>query len=548
MLKKTLLLYIALTALSLIGCAKRGTITGGAKDTIPPYITGSSPKNMTTNFKGKEIHIDFNEYIKIKDINKQLIISPPLKYQPDITPQGSASRFINIKIKDTLAENTTYSFNFGQSITDNNEGNPYSQFKFIFSTGDYIDSLQLKGGIKDAYARETDNFVTVMLYEATETFNDSTVYKEKPRYVTNTLDSLTTFSLENLKAGKYYLFALKDAGNNYKYDPKSDKIAFRKEPVMVPNDSTYQLKLFKQKGDFKALKPSLASSNRLYLGYEGGDARGTTVVVKNGQGTEVIPSKLTKVADKDSLQIWLPRKLPADSLQVQVTHRDSIRDFIVKLKEIKASDSLKISAVQTGGLHFRERFTLTSLTPLTAIDSTKIRLIDKDSIALTYRYAYDELKQELVFDFNKEEEQKYVFTLMPGALTDFYEKQNDTLNYKLSTRSYTDYGNMFLTLDNVLRFPAIVELTDEKGKVYATAYTEGKTKINFEAIEPNKYLVRLIYDDNKNREWDTGDYMKKIQPEEVIYLSKDTNSTEPKLIDVRANWDVEERFFAGGTD
>ncbi len=545
MLKKTLF-YLILT-LAITGCAKRGSITGGPKDTIAPYITGSYPKNMVTNFKGNEIHIDFDEYIKVKDINKQLIISPPLKYQPDITPQGSASKFINIKIKDTLAENTTYSFNFGQSITDNNEGNPYSQFKFIFSTGDYIDSLQTKGSIKDAYSHETDNFVTVMLYEATETFNDSTVYKEKPRYVTNTLDSLTTYSLENLKDGKYYLFALKDAGNNYKFDPKSDKIAFRQQPIIVPSDSTYALKLFKQKGDFKPLKPTLASSNKLYLGYEGSDARGTAVVVKNGTGTQVIPSKLTKMADKDSLQIWLPRNIivDKDSLQVQVTRRDSIKNFIVKLKEMKAIDSLKITPVQAGGLHFREQFTLKSETPLIAIDSTKIRLIDKDSIAVAYTYKYDDLRQELIFDFKKDEEQKYLFTLMPGAMTDFYEKQNDTLSYKLSTRNFSDYGNLTLTLQNVKRWPVMVEVTDVKGKLYASTTSDGQTTILFEAVEPNKYLVRLIYDDNKNGEWDTGDYMKKLQPEEVIYFPDEANPTKVKELDVRANWEVNEIFPVG---
>lgn len=113
-------------------CAKRGTITGGLKDTIPPKIITSSPENYKTDFKETEIKIVFDELIKIKDISKQLIISPPMKTAPIIVPQGSASKFISIKIQDTLQENTTYSFNFGQSITDNNEGNPYSQFKYVF--------------------------------------------------------------------------------------------------------------------------------------------------------------------------------------------------------------------------------------------------------------------------------------------------------------------------------------------------------------------------------------------------------------------------------
>ncbi|RZJ56491.1 MAG: hypothetical protein EOO45_28735, partial [Flavobacterium sp.] len=154
MLKSRFLLLIVFIALAFTGCAKRGTITGGPLDTIPPVILRSSPANMSTNFTGNKIRIDFSEYIKIKDVNKQLIISPPMKTQPDIVPTGSASKYITIKIKDTLQPNTTYSFNFGQSITDNNEGNPYSQFKFIFSTGTYIDSLTLNGSIKDAYNKK----------------------------------------------------------------------------------------------------------------------------------------------------------------------------------------------------------------------------------------------------------------------------------------------------------------------------------------------------------------------------------------------------------
>lgn len=488
---------------------------------------------MSTDFKGSEIRIDFNEYIKIKDVNKQLIISPPMKTAPVIVPTGSASKFITIKIKDTLQDNTTYSFNFGQSISDNNEGNPYSQFKFVFSTGSYIDSLSLGGKIKDAYSQKTDNFVTVMLYEANETFNDSTIYKERPRYVTNTLDSTVLYALENLKQGKYHLIALKDVNNNYKYDPKSDKIAFLDQTISVPNDTLYQLSLFKEKLKFKAVRPLQTTSNRLYAGYDG-DYRGAKIDVKNALNNEAIRSMITKVKDKDSLQVWLPRKLEADSLKIAVTHSDSVKNFTVKFKEMKAADSLSVEAVQKGGLHFREKFTLQSTTPITSIDTTKISLINKDSLAVKYTLAYKEMEQELVFDFVKEEEQKYSFTLLPGALRDFYEKENDTLNYKLTTRNYTDYGNIFLTLNNVDRFPLLLELLNEKEVVQASYYSEGETKINFEAVLPDKYTLRVIYDDNKNREWDPGNYLEKLQPEEVIYF--------PGIIKVLGNWDVEEVF------
>ena len=220
-------IIVILSIITIVSCAKRGTITGGLKDTLAPILNYSSPENGTVNFKGNEIKLYFNEYVKLKEISKNLIVSPPMDKQPEILPY-SASKVITIKIKDTLRPNTTYSFNFGQSIEDNNEGNPYSQFKYLFSTGSYIDSLSLGVKVKDAFEKKTPSFVKVMLYEVNEKFNDSTIYKESPRYITNTLDSLKSVVLENLKAGKYLLVALKDENNNNKFNPKTEKIGFQK--------------------------------------------------------------------------------------------------------------------------------------------------------------------------------------------------------------------------------------------------------------------------------------------------------------------------------
>ena len=160
MLKNSFTYILLLLMLTVIGCAKRGSIDGGRKDTIAPILKMSFPENGTTNFKGNEIKLIFNEYIKLKDLNKQLIISPPMKRNPEILPT-TATKILTLKIKDTLLPNTTYSFNFGQSIEDNNEANPYKQFKFVFSTGQFIDSLKLNGVVKDAYNKKVENFVSV---------------------------------------------------------------------------------------------------------------------------------------------------------------------------------------------------------------------------------------------------------------------------------------------------------------------------------------------------------------------------------------------------
>src|SRR5690606_13844623 len=138
-LMRRILLFFSVSVI-LIGCAKRGMIDGGPKDTVAPVLLMSFPKNYSTEFKGNEIQLIFDEYVKLKNVNKQLIVSPPMETPPEILPT-TASKKITIKLKDTLKLNTTYSLNFGQSIEDYNESNPYPQFKYVFSTGTYIDSL-----------------------------------------------------------------------------------------------------------------------------------------------------------------------------------------------------------------------------------------------------------------------------------------------------------------------------------------------------------------------------------------------------------------------
>ena len=234
-------LFIVLSCiLILVSCAKKGSPSGGKKDRTPPVMVSSSPENLSTNFNGTKIEIEFDEYIKLKDLSKQLIISPPLKTQPIISPQGNASKVLSIEILDTLAPNTTYTINFGKSIEDNNEGNPYKYFKYVFSTGDYIDSLTLSGSVRDALNKTSDDFVSVMLYEIDSTFSDSVIYKEKPQYITNTLDSTNQFTLENLKKGTYFLVALKEKTENYMFNQQSDKIGFIKDYVTIPSEEEYE--------------------------------------------------------------------------------------------------------------------------------------------------------------------------------------------------------------------------------------------------------------------------------------------------------------------
>lgn len=511
-------------------CAKRGSITGGLKDTIAPSLKMSFPENFSTNFKEKQIKLEFDEIVILKTLSKQLVISPPMKYEPLIIPT-TASKYITIKIKDTLQANTTYSFNFGQSITDNNEGNPLNQFKYVFSTGTYIDSLTLNGKVKYAYEKEAESFISVMLYEANDAFNDSVVYKENPRYITNTLDSLKTFSLENLKAGKYKLVALKDLNKNNKFDPKTEKIGFIKDFITIPNDTLYEIELFKENNPFKAFKPTQASGNRLLMGYEGNATEVNLkpkITLKNNN--EILSSIVTKMPKKDSLQIWY-KPIKTDSLRVEIIQNKYEKTFDFKIKNPK-KDSLTITAITPAS--FKDHFALESSTPLVKFDETKIKLIDADSTAVKFTTSYDEFNQKLFFDFKKEVAQKYSFNILPGALTDFYEHTNDTLKYQISTKELEEYGNLKVKLENVKSFPVILELLKSSGEIVASEYLETNTTIEFNLLDPAQFTLRAIYDTNKNHRYDPGNYLEKKYAEEVVYLSGE--------IDVRTNWDVDQTF------
>ncbi|OCB77344.1 Ig-like domain-containing protein [Flavobacterium crassostreae] len=532
MFKHPTVIFCILFALSLTNCAKRGTITGGLKDTLGPVLKESFPKNFSTNFKGGDIRLLFDENIRLKNQNKQLIISPPMQQEPLILPT-SVSTFLTIKIKDSLRPNTTYSFNFGQSIVDNNEGNPYRQFKYVFSTGAYIDSLSISGKIKDAYLKNADPYVSVMLYEVNQKYTDSVVYTHAPQYITNTLDSTKSFKLDNLKAGKYLLVAMKDKNGNNKFNPKEDKIGFLKEFIDIPNDTVFEIKLFQETPDFKAYPPTQASGNRLLLGYAGAPntaEKQPTIVVKNN--SKILQTIVTQMPQKDSLQIWIPA-LQTDSLAVRVSKDNYSRDFTLKIKNQK-KDTLNVTLSSGGLANFNDRLALQSSTPLVGFEDSKIQLLANDSVAVAFKREYVVLDQKIYFDFKKEPNKKYSLHLLPGALTDFYEKSNDSLRFSFATKKEAEYGNLRVTLQNVQHFPVLVELTNTKGDVMASKYSQNSPIIDFNLIEPAVYRLRIIYDQNKNQRYDSGTFLQKKYPEEVLYFSKE--------IDVRANWDVDQVF------
>lgn len=211
--------FLWLFLLFLAACANQVAPTGGPKDETPPQVIKTSPPNLSTRFTGNEIVLSFDEFIKLKDINSQLIISPPLKETPTFKTRGKS---LVVEFKDPFREETTYNVFFGDAIVDITEENPIPGYKFTFSTGDILDSMNVKGKLINAFNLTPVKAAYVMLYDSVY---DSVPYKQIPYYISRTNDK-GEFDLTNLRNIPYKIFALTDVNANYRYDMPGEEIAF----------------------------------------------------------------------------------------------------------------------------------------------------------------------------------------------------------------------------------------------------------------------------------------------------------------------------------
>jgi len=528
-LRKIHFLLFAFLILFFSQCAKKGRPSGGPKDEDAPLFVTADPPYESINFDKNEINIYFNEYIKLKDLNKQLIVSPPLNpSNPSlISPQGSPSKFINIKILDTLKENSTYIFDFGNSVQDNNESNTLERFKYVFSTGTYIDSLTLEGSVKNSFKSEDLKNIKLLLFRLDSSYSDSAVYKRKPDYVTSSLDT-SNYKFSNLRKGNYLLVALNDKRSDYLFNPKADEIGFLKDTISLPRDSILKdiISIFKEELPYKFKRGKEISKGQLILGYEGKATKiniETLSAVPDNFQTITFPEK-----DKDTINLW-HTPIERDSLIFKVNNNGISDTIVIKLRK-KEIDSLKVSPQTIGVLDYKDTLFLSTNNPIIKIDTTKINFIDTDTINILYTPYISKKENKIGFIFQKKFKKTYKLNVYPNALTDIFNTSNDTIISQFKTRSLEDYGEITLDVKNTKKTPVIIQLTDLNDKTIAQETTSVSKNISFKYLNPNRYKIRIIYDTNNNGKWDTGNYLAKKQPELVEYL--------PEIQEVRANWQL----------
>ena len=524
-------IYIMVMIL-IAGCARRSSPSGGEEDSIPPVLIASNPKINTVNFDADEIRLTFNEWVKLEDLQKQLIISPPLDNEKyEIKPLSGVTKKIFVNFIDTLQENTTYTINFGNSIVDNNEGNKMNFFNYTFSTGPTLDSLFVKGNVEDAFNLETDEYLSLQLYRIDSTYNDSIIYNNQPTYLANTLDT-TAYRFKNLREGKYILIALKDMGNDYIFNPLYDKIGYYDSIISLPKDSIINLRLFKEETPIIWDRPHFINSEKIGFGYYGKlDLSKISLVSKIPDSVNYL---FTKEKDKDTINFWLSKN-SLDSLEFKLKEVDTIKTLTVKFDRSKDSiiDSLRISDITKSVIGLKEKFKLSSNLPVREISDSLIFIRDIDSTLIPFKSSINNNLDEVTLDFDVKPQDDYSIYILPNAIIDLRGGTNDTLGFRTRSQSLEDYGNVYLNVIRDSESQYILQMVNSNNEIvrkYNSINSDGL--YNFELVNPGKYIFRMIRDNNRNKEWDTGNYLKKIQPEEVYYSNFE--------LEIRANWDFNE--------
>lgn len=529
---------ISLTLLLLNGCAQIVAPNGGPKDITPPKVLSYSPGNKSTGFNEKKIEITFDEYIQLKELAKQFIVSPPLKYLPVPIVKGKVLEIV-LK-KDTLLNSTTYTFNFGNAVCDLNEGNPLKNFQYVFSTGTYVDSLSIQGKVRDAFSYDPVKEGLVMLYT---NLNDSTPYKRKPFYIGLTDDN-GNYRINNIKNGKYKLIALSQGPGDYFYHPYSQGIAFKSDTLMMEKSDTVNLFLFTE------VQTKLQFIKAKAIG------KGQIMVIFNrpADSIQIIPTSidtskpattiLKYSATHDTLTYWTNYP-ELDSLRFIVSHNNKPLDTAIvygipgrtivskKNKKTEKTPALQVSLniAEKTPYDYHIPFTMQFPHPVITYDLSKIKLIQrKDTIKLKpigksspYSLALSPEK-DLISD------SAYRFSIMPGAFTDLFGYTNDTIitHFKVEEQAY--FGTLKLNLSFSNKTHYLVQLLNTQNNVYRQDTVSGSTSIFYDGIPPALYGIRIIEDDNNNGKWDIGNYLKNIQPEKVFYFSDKIN--------IRSNWDL----------
>ena len=581
------LFFYSIILLLCVSCAQQISLTGGEQDVTPPAILKQEPPNYTTQFKSSQIRIFFDEYVVLDNPSETFLISPPLKNQPEYTLKNKS---LIINLNNELAENTTYIITCNQGIKDLTEGNFLPLTTFVFSTGDYIDSLSLAGTIKNAFTMLPEEKIGILLYKQDE---DSALLRDLPYYyVTSSKDG--KFMFTNIADGEYQLYALLDKNRNYLFDQKDEKVAFFTDLVQpiyiqpsvnqIDTLQTDSTKIDSIRANFipkdtsrtdstqidSTIAPSIDySANTLYL-FEEQDTT-TRFIRRDFKGNykhefifknEIQGFKLNQISNLDTTATYLTEynntkdtitvfftSILSNLVDFELFANDQLLDTLnfnltqtlaTSRKQIQKTDStanyLTYKEITKGELHKNPaiQFAL----PIQIFDLTKCTLIEEqkngsDTLPIECFFT-DSIKRNLAFKYPFKEKTNYTILCPDSVFYSFLGTCNDSIAIPFTTKSSKDYGAIRIAYQFYEENNYIVQLLSEKLDVVQEDFITFNKSITYNYLQTGKYRARVIVDANKNRRWDSGNFLLRQQPEKIIYFEK--------TLDLAPNWKIEETF------
>jgi uncharacterized protein (DUF2141 family) len=555
-------------------CAKQAVPTGGPRDSIPPEIVKSSPANGSTNFRSKEIEITFNEYAVLDKLNEKFMISPPTNTKPRIYLRG---RNMFIEFQEALKDSTTYTLYFQDAIRDLNENNPLMNYQYVFSTGRVIDSLSVTGNVINAENLEPGQNILVLLHRE---LADSAPRKMLPEYLTMA-DKYGNFRINNLREGKYRLYALADNNNNKKYDGPDEAFAFYDSILNVNAIENYRPKK-RDTLSVSRIDTSLKSTKvpegryKLFLFNAAKKARylsssGRNLPYKlsfilslppdtmkfdfNVAGSEDSPWLIEKNRAGDTITVWISDSTVYSSQQIKTIVRypftDSIGNPVSKTDTIslryiapklprnrKPEKQFKYTNnISRMGLKPGQQIIFSSETPFLPPDTSRIRFYEiegSERTPVNYEFTDDSTSYTRYFfkpGIALKEGGKYLVIMDSSAFSDIYGNTSDSTGISFTVRQANTFGHLTMDIQNC-SCPLIIQLLDQKEKFVAERKLTEDGLADFPFLEKGIYRIRAIYDLNNDGKWTTGDFDRKLQPEPVSYFSKE--------MEIKINWEYTE--------
>ena len=579
-------------------CANIMTPDGGPKDTLPPVIVKLEPGNFATNFKAKKIYIEFNEFVQIKDQNKEMFTSPTMKKLPLLTTRGKG---IVITIRDTLKENTTYAIDLGSAICDNNEGNPLNAMRYVFSTGDKVDSMMCSGYTADSYKADSVSRTFIWFYIADSLPNtpgyDSTIFNRKPDAIARAQNN-GIFIAQNLKPVNYRIYAIGDKNDNQLYEAGTDMVGLLDtvyNPAKMPEFAIWfdslrmypsaepqlYFRMFTDKAfvNQRLVDAQRPEQKKALLFFNADYPRIDSLEFDNIASDKVLIDPQTNGRDTVALWFNVPAEDLPDTIKGKIVYyrHDSLRQLsktreplklawkLIETKEqekerlriekekekakaegreykdpnAKNPFTLKISAGKE--INPETGFDITFGSPAVKFDTTAVELVSLDD-----KNNKTPIKWHLVRDSMNMcrwqvkapwvEKTNYQLYIPKQSITDVMGYENDSTVVQFATYDPEKFATVTLNVQGSGNNRYIIMLTDSSGKTLQEKNGVKTGKYRFNYVAPGDIRLRAIEDKNGNGQWDAGDVIAGLQPERAeAYF----NERGEDLFTTKMNWDFE---------